>query len=247
VRKKLVELMAQWDDPQATILLAQRAIFDLSPDVRAAAVAALRNRPAKEYHRVLMDGLRYPWPPVADHAAEALMALRDREAVNELIGLLDRPDPRRPIQEDKKAVVEELVAVNHLRNCLLCHAPSFEKSDPARGVVPVPGQSLAPRYYESDDPQTIFARADITYLKQDFSVFQPVDNADPWPKEQRFDYLVRRREAKAEDFAKVKESATYPQREAVLAALRGLTGEDRGTSSTQWLSVGTNKKIAMQR
>jgi hypothetical protein len=236
VRTKLVELLAEWDNPQASVLLAQRAIYDLSPEVRATAIAALRNRPAKEYLPTVLAGLRYPWVPVADHAAEALVELRARDATADLVSLLDRPDPRRPFLDDKKqTVVSELVAVNHLRNCLLCHAPSFDDSDPIRGAVPVPGEALTPLYYNSPDfSRSTFVRADITYLKQDFSVFQPVADAKPWPDEQRFDYLIRHREVSAGESSNKKETATYPQREAVLFALRELTDEDRGPSSAEW-------------
>jgi hypothetical protein len=244
VRNKLVELLAEWDNPQASIILAQRAIYDLSPDVRASAIAALHNRPVKEYLPTLLAGLRYPWTPVADHAAEALVALRAHAATESLVNLLDQPDPRRPFLDDqKRTVVAELVAVNHLRNCLLCHAPSFDDSDPIRGAVPVPGEPLTRLYYNSPDTSgSIFVRADITYLKQDFSVFQPVADAKPWPNEQRFDYLIRRREVSASENTPSKETATYPQREAVLFALRELTGEDRGASSAEWRTLLETKK-----
>ncbi|HMF11438.1 MAG TPA: HEAT repeat domain-containing protein [Gemmataceae bacterium] len=245
VRKKLVELLAEWEDPQASVMLAQRAVFDLSPEVRAAAVAALRKRPGREFRQVLIDALRYPWPPVADHAAEALVAIRDWDATGALLSLLDKQDPRRPYFDDKKRPVKaELVAVNHLRNCLLCHAPSFDNSDPGRGAVPDPLKPLASRYYDSDG---IFARADVTYLKQDFSAFQPVPDAKPWPKEQRFDYLVRYREVAAADVASTNEEKTYPQREAVLFALRELTGQDRGTTSAEWTGVMTTRSVATKR
>jgi hypothetical protein len=162
--------------------------------------------------------------------------------------MLDKPDPRRPYLDDKKRTVKAgLVAVNHLRNCLLCHAPSFDASDPVRGVVPEPGQPLAPRYYDSDGSRTIFARADVTYLKQDFSVFQPVPDAKPWPKEQRFDYLIRQREVSAAEAANANEEKTYPQREAVLFALRELTGQDRGATSADWVGIMTTKSMATKR
>ena len=71
-------------------------------------------------------------------------------------------------------------------------------------------------------------RADVIYLKQDFSVLQPVANAKPWPRMQRFDYLVRKRELNAEEAARLTrdqrgkaETASYPQRDAVLWALLG--------------------------
>jgi hypothetical protein len=235
VRLKLVELLASWDDSQASVLLAQRALFDPSATVRATAVQALGKRPHAEFRQVLLDGLRYPWPPVADHAAEVLAALRDRDALEKLVALLDQPDPREPfLNEKKERVVPELVAINHLRNCLLCHPASFAETDAARGVVPIPGAELSRKGYNSDRSGDIFARADVTYLQQDFSVFQPVNSAAPWPDEQRFDYLVRRRVVSPDEQLSAASKATYPQREAVLFALRELTGEDRGEQASTW-------------
>ncbi len=103
-----------------------------------------------------------------------------------------------------------------------------------RGLVPTPGKPLPVEYYESRSGD--FVRADITYLKQDFSELQPVANHDEWPKFQRFDYLIRTREL---DFNELKlrtiqEPSSYPQREAVLYALRQLTGKDAGDCAKDW-------------
>src|SRR5262249_34129771 len=151
----------------------------------------------------------YPWPPAADHAAEALATLQDRAALAKLVDLLDLPDPRSPALSDSDSpegrvpMVRELVRVNHFANCLMCHAPSLETTDPVRGLVPTPGQPLppafTPQYYAGNNG--IFVRADITYLKQDFSVPQPVAKAGAWPANQRFDYLVRTRPARVEELA----------------------------------------------
>jgi hypothetical protein len=106
----------------------------------------------------------------------------------------------------------------------MCHAPSSSKDDLVRGRIPPPDQPLPSgvEYYERQDG--IFVRADVTYLRQDFSVFQPVVNADPWPSLQRFDYVVRVRPATADERAAVKRPAArnYPQRQAVLYALKEL-------------------------
>src|SRR5262249_31196953 len=153
--------------------------------------------------------------------------------------LLDQPDPRSPEPAGKgKWVVPELVRVNHLRNCLLCHAPAFDRSDPVRGLVPTPGRPLRGLYYES--MRGTFVRADVTYLHQDSSVMQPVAKADPWPAQQRFDYLVRRRELTSDEAKahtathaaapKGTRPASYPQRDAVLFALGELTGLQAGDS-----------------
>ena len=85
----------------------------------------------------------------------------------------------------------ELVRINHLSNCMLCHAPSLSKDDLVRGRVPMPGEDPPPLYY--GEVTGLFVRADTTYLRQDFSVVQPVAGAGKWPGDERFDYMVRTR------------------------------------------------------
>jgi hypothetical protein len=241
VRMQLVKSLAANKAKGATAALARRAVFDLDGEVREAAVAALKGRAAAEYRPALLEALRYPWPPVAEHAAEALVALDERSAVPDLVRLLDRPDPQAPVQnKDKKWVAAELVRVNHLGNCVLCHAPSTAKDDPARGVVPERGKELPEVYYESKSGS--FVRADVTYLRQDFSVLQYVSEPGKWPRVQRFDYLIRQRELSDDEVKRVVAAKgdepggppSYPQREAVLWALRQLTGQDLGDSSEDW-------------
>ena len=87
------DLLAAIPGKAATLALAQRAVFDLSAAVREGAVAALQRRPRDEARAVFLSSLRHPWAPAADHAAEALVALTDHEAVPRLIRLLDQPDP----------------------------------------------------------------------------------------------------------------------------------------------------------
>ena len=117
--------------------------------------------------------------------------------------------------------MREVVRVNHLRNCLLCHAPATTATDPVRGLVPSPGQPLPPPfsvpYYEGQIG--LFVRADVTYLRQDFSVPQPVAKPGNWPVHQRYDYLVRTRYPTDEELRRPAPK-TYPQREAVRWALR---------------------------
>lgn len=227
-RDLLIDWLAKNETLISSTALAQRAIFDLSPRVREAAITALKTRPRIIYRSVLLAGLRHPWAPVANHAAEALVALEDREAVPELKTLVDEPNPsgafRLPGISDR-TFVRELVRVNHLRNCFLCHAPSFDERDLVRGLVPTPGKALSFQYYATRPSKgDIFVRADITYLRQDFSVVHPVAKAAPWPESQRYDYLVRTRVATTEEeVALEKPPATYPQREAVLFALKELS------------------------
>jgi hypothetical protein len=268
VRLILVESLALLKGPKASLALAERAVFDLHPDVRLAALIALSNRPAGEYEPALINALRYPWPAVADHAAEALVALDRKEAVPKLIPLLDARAPDEPypidIQKKRRTVVPELVRLNHLRNCLLCHFPSFSPLDPVRGPVPNSAQRLPVSALGGSIPgksgggwggrggaggktkyETVWTwvRADITYLKQDFSVQQPVpDHGRHWPAEQRFDFLVRLKPLGKEEMLLVQDRrkdppAVPPQREALLFALRELTGEDPGRLAADWKQI----------
>ena len=226
-RLVLVEQLAKVEGSQASRLLAQRALYDTAPTVREAAVRALNDRPREEYREVLVDGLAYPWAPVADHAAEALVALQDRGAVPRLLEVLDKPAPDqpRPIIEGGKPMVKELVRINHFRNCLMCHAASFSADDRVPGPVPTAGKPLPVQYYAGARrslPDSNFVRADVTYLRQDFSVKQPVADAAPWPEEQRYDYVVRSRPATRDEIDSSTEAGTSPQREAVQYALREL-------------------------
>jgi hypothetical protein len=217
-RRQLIEYLAHVNGTASTKALAHRAVFDVTPEMRLAAVIALQTptspsaqsfaagaagpRPAapkdlpkrtrEEARSVLLAALRYPWAPAADNAAHALVALKDRAAVASLRALLDKPDPTLPyLDASKNFVLTEPVRVNHLRNCLLCHPPSNDGRDPVRGPVPEPGKPLPERYYASS--RGTLVRADITYLRQDFSARLKVEKADPWPDEQRYDFVLRTR------------------------------------------------------
>jgi hypothetical protein len=236
----LVEELARADDNAATVALARRALFDPSRAVREASIRILKKRSAEVYRAVLRDGLRYPWAPVADHAAEALVRLQDRGAVRQLEQLLDQPDPSLPVFDAGKQnhVVRELVRINHMRNCYLCHGAAPVLEAPIGGRVPPVGKPLGKLYYEEMAGE--FVRADITFLRQDFSLFQTVPDPAPWPARQRYDFLVRERPATAQEIARLKKPpASYPQREAVLSALHRLTGKDYALS-------GNAKKPAVQ-
>jgi HEAT repeat protein len=245
VRLVLVELLSRIEGRQASEALAGHALFDLHPEVRQAAVKALQDRPAEEYGPALLRGLQHPWQPVADHAAEALVLLERRDTVPQLIPLLER-DPARPVAVEvnrrRMLVVPEMVRVNHLANCLLCHPPSFHRADLVRGRVPTPGQPLSaspssPQAYQGGGDNDIFVRADVTYLKQDFSICQPVAHPGPWPTYQRYDYMVRLRPLlpSEADLWKAKgKGPASPRRESVLFALRELTGKDLGSRAEDW-------------
>ncbi|MDY3555988.1 HEAT repeat domain-containing protein [Gemmata sp. JC717] len=258
VRLLLVERLAGITGPEASQALAQRAVFDLAPEVRERAARALADRPAGEYAPELYRAFRYPWAPAADHAAEALVALRKADLVPELVERLRDPDPNRPYKPEPPAgagrakatgyVRRELVRVNHLCNCMVCHAPSQSKDDLVRGRVPQPGEDAPPRDYQTG----LFVRADVTFLRPDFAVVQPVERPGKWAGNQRYDYLVRTRPLAAQESAAFQRQEredqlprTWPQREAVLFALRHLTGWDHGATYEQW-AAGLRKGRAPQ-
>jgi hypothetical protein len=117
VRLRFVELLAPVQEPAATAALGERALYDLAAEVREAAVRALEFRPRAHVRPFFLRGLRHPWAPAADHAAEALVALDDEGAVPDLLALLDEPDPAGPTQDGAgNWAVPELVRVNHLAN-----------------------------------------------------------------------------------------------------------------------------------
>jgi hypothetical protein len=245
----LVECLFKMQNKQGTVALARRALFELDPAIREAVLWGLKERRPADYREVLLEGLRYPWGPVAIHAAEALVALERRETVPELKRLLEAEDPHTPfprIIDDKQVLfVREVVRINHLRNCLLCHAPSFSRQDPVVGVIPSPERpvpsALEQLYYDRNNGSGL-VRADVTYLRQDFSVGQPVADSGYWPKVQRYDYLVRERPLTAEELARHEKSRTKElkaktlsqHKQAVLFALRELTGQDQDRSAAQW-------------
>lgn len=112
---------------------------------------------------------------------------------------------------------------------------------PKPTAPPRPGQPRTLRSGGTDLTMLpLVIRGDITYLRQDFSVQQPAIEAPPdgppVPRA-RFDYVVRTREANAPERRAHKAGirpTTYPQREAVLFALRELTGQDAGATTESW-------------
>ena len=251
IRLVLVELLKQIEGKEASAALVQRALFDLSPQVRERAVLALADRPFEEYRGSLLDGFRYPWAAAAIHAANALpvlkdVAAKDKNLLPALVDLLREPDPRLPFlvesEGGKKKIwaVRGVVRLNHMCNCMLCHAPSSSTKDMVRGRVPIPNEDPPPLYYAEQSGQ-LFVRADTTYLRQDFSLIQPVAHSGKWPGDQRFDYIVRVRplsDKEKPDWEKLQKEnkvpTTFAQREALLFTLRELTGKDLGSTYEDW-------------
>jgi hypothetical protein len=257
LRLVLVDMLADIDAKPATVALAQRAVFDLSPLVREAALAALRSRPRADSRPVLVAALRYPWPPPADHAAEALVTLEDKDAAPLLVALLGKPDPAEPFSTGKKGTaVRHLVRINHVANCLLCHVPAVSSEDPVVGVDPqaqlprgagnkaTPGGGWGGSQPQSP-AQSLLIRADVQFLRQDFSVSFPAGVPGVAMDIVRFDYLLCTRPLTRSEYKTWKQQpppdpTAYPQRDATLFALRALTGKDAGPTTDAWRQLFPN-------
>jgi hypothetical protein len=258
LRMGLVRYLAELRSPEACRALAQLAIFSPEQEVRDAAVDALQARSDRASADVLLSGLCYPWPAAAERAAQALVRLKRTDLLRRVVEALEARDPRAPALKEvdgKKAlVVRELVKVNHHRNCLLCHAPAAadaKSGDPFLAVMPIPNAPFPSQgdLYYGVGRSTPAVRFDVTYLRQDFSVYQTVADAAPWPEKQRFDFLVRERVLTEEEAAAFraklddgKPGEPSPYRKAALSALRGLTGADAGTTAAAWRDLLSRRK-----
>jgi hypothetical protein len=245
MRKGLVQYLASISHAEATRALAKLAIFSAEDEVRNPAIEALKVRREKDYTEILLRGLRYPLPAVAKRTTDAMIKLERADLVPELVSFLEEPDPRAPtikeMGEKKVAVVRELVRINHHRNCLMCHAPAVPNEvspQVTTAEVPRPDQPLPfPSDGYSNSIPDILVRLDVTYLRQDFSIMQPVADAHPWPEMQRFDFLVRNRELTTEEataFPAAKAGVLSPYQRVTLAALRELTGRDTAPTPDAW-------------
>src|SRR5579884_3855922 len=254
IRLEMIGQLDKIGSAKASAALAKRALFDSSAEARKAAVAALKKRQPKEYMPELLKGFRHPWPAVAEHAADALAKLKPPESEAALVQLLDKTDPRAPFRDPKtkKLMVPEMVRINHLRNCFLCHAASAGEGDgllvaslpePSRLVQKgknkdqlkrtnnqeKPASSTGRPYYAP--PVKDAVRADLTFLRQDFSAMLKGKDGKP----ERFDFFIRTRRAKPEDWLGLSDNdMDYPQRKSVLRALRKITGKDGGDSPGRW-------------
>lgn len=241
VRTLLVEQLAKIPGSASSEALAQRALFDLSPQVREQAVAALKSRPVHEYQKTLLSGFRWPWRPVTEHSAEAIATLQLQEMVKQLTAMLQEPDPALPFEKvengERVLYVKELVKMNHAQNCLLCHPQSLQSGDLVRGAVPSPGQRMSSYARKSFHGGTVMVRADNTTLRQEFSVMHLEGKPSAENSEleevklptQRYDYFLRERRATAEEIKRhqEREKGARPggfnvEREAVLFALHSL-------------------------
>ncbi|MBI3410734.1 MAG: HEAT repeat domain-containing protein [Planctomycetes bacterium] len=280
-QKGLVERLKTFGkqaEKDVTEALARLAVFSMDPKVRGAALAALEKRDCGPADSVLLKGLRYPWPSVAQNAADAVAQLKRKDLIGEFIKMLDEPDPRSPVmlevQGKKAPVVRELVRINHHRNCLLCHPPGntedvlkqpqggkwseLEKgvqshvtngfpelaADVVFAAMPTPGEPIRISGYGSFSFPDVLVRIDATYLRQDFSLLLDVVDAHPWPKMQRFDFLVRTRqltEGEAQAYRVLLQPKTpatlSPYHAAAVRALRALTGRDTEPTAQAWRNL----------
>lgn len=247
VRRMSVELLRQIDSAAATDALVRWAVCDLDAANRAAAVDALKARDRATVTALLLKWMRHPWPRAAEHAAEALVALECKSAVPDLAAMLVLPDPDAPVSIDKngKATLfrREMVRVNHAHNCLMCHPPSGSTTDLVRAAIPDPARPLAspitPSYYTGGSK---FATASTTYLRQDFSVNQPVPNPGQWPDQQRYDYMIAVRPMRDGEVAATA-TGLSDHKKAILFALRELNGKDLGTTADAWTVVRAGRTI----
>jgi hypothetical protein len=251
-RESVAKHLQDINHPAATKALARTAVFDSNNEVRIAAVDGLKNRRKADYTDVLLAGLHHPWPQAAQNAAHAIARLQRRDLVPQLVAFLAEPDPRAPIDNGHgELAVHEMVKINHHRNCLLCHQPSDPNTMPGgvNAVVPTPGESFpvpTPGNPYGSQPSEVMVRADITYLRQDFSMMHQVPGASPWPEMQRFDYMVRTRvltQQEAADAKAAPASEQSPHHMAVVAALERLTGKhDVAPTATAWAEAVAVKK-----
>jgi len=246
LRRMSVELLRGLDTPASTDGLVLWAVFDVEAENRAAAVDALKARDVAQVSRALLRLIRYPWPRAAEHAAETLVALEYRDAAPDLAALLVLPDPDLPFDATPGGqpgrFQREMVRVNHARNCAMCHSPSLTAADLVRAGVPNPNRELppptTPAYYNQGER---FVHASSTFLKQDFSLVQPVPDRGLWPEMQRFDYMVSVKSVLKGDLLARTDS---PYRNAILFALRELTGKDLGPTPEAWASIRVGREPA---
>jgi hypothetical protein len=248
-RLTMVQHLASVSRVEATRELARLAVFAPEKSVREAAVEALTVRRERDYTDLLVGALRYPWPGVAENAARAIVKLERKDLLPKLIDVLADSDPRGPKVEEidgkKTSVAQELVRINHHKSCLLCHAaadPEKTPDDVLVAEVPLPSEKLAPPeqgYNKSGS--NLLVRIDVTYLRQNFSVMQAVEDSSAWPAIQRFDFIIRKRVLTEREAEALREKLTLrepgelsPYHRAAVRALRDMTGRDFEAKPEPW-------------
>jgi hypothetical protein len=241
LRRMSCALLQEIDSEAATEALVKWAVFDIDSGNRAAAVEALRTRNRERVSALLMGWSRYPWARAVEHACEAMVELGMKENLPQLAAMLTTTDPDAPFEVNLPGTGggiyrQEVVRVNHLRNCLMCHPASFKQTELVRGGVPDENSILppatTPAYYNSSALQVSAA---TTYLKQDFSLAQKVANPGKWPAMQRFDYFVTTKKVESDAMWSYVPNVKSPYKEAIRFAIRELAGPDKDWD-LEWLS-----------
>src|SRR5262249_8824605 len=98
-----------------------------------------------------------------------------------------------------------------------------------------------------DRPSGIWAnnlliRADVQFVRQDFSVNFPVKPVFDLLQGRRIDFVVRTRQLKGEEprewrTQEATPTKNYPQRDSLLTALRAVTGRDAGPTTDAWAKL----------
>ena len=125
----------------------------------------------------------------------------------------------------------------------------LDKSVPADVLVapmpgpadPLPGEPTTNSYNvaKNHPSSELFVRLDVTYLRQDFSLLQITQSLGIWAKQQRFDFLVRTINVTPEQAQSLQQKLqkahiSSPYQEALLSALRELTGQDAAPTAAAW-------------
>jgi hypothetical protein len=254
-RLNLVQILQSLPDERVSPRLAHVAVFAPESEVREAAVASLLVRRSGAYEYVLVRNLTHPLPQIVQNAADALIKLQveDPYYLEPIARLLKYEEVRDfGTAEEPVRSVKEVVKLNHLRNCMLCHPPSsqahFSNDNALNANVPNPREKLSTPmqisggYGAADLAQAI--RFDVSYLRPDFSLTLPVDektHAGVWPDRQRFDFLVRRRRLTSAEYKAYEKSRPFlppnATRAAALHILRELTGYDDEPDVDRWIDI----------
>lgn len=247
MRAVLIDTLAKIDGPRATAALAVRACTDLNRMCRTKAIEALNRRPREQYVGLLLTALRHPFDAIADHAAEALVSLRRKEVVPALVQMLDLPDPSLPYAKPNKSgkFIREMVRINHLRGCLICHAQSTSGTDKVRAAVPPTDRALNPAGSYNWDGG-VFITARITYVRQDFSHNLEVSDPGKWPEQQRFDFLTRERPAQKQELERKLVGLT-PHQKALTWTLEHLTGKNPGPNPEDWKRLYLDQSLPVEK
>ena len=104
-------------------------------------------------------------------------------------------DPRRPGSRSASLAGHVLCSPNATSSppppCTYCFRAPPERPGRTGALFKMTIDRFSSVYYSRGKGD--FVRADVTYLKQDFSVQLPVANPGQWPAEQRYDFVVRER------------------------------------------------------